>query len=358
MNRAIIAIILILVVIVIVAYAFTGFKFLGTKRTTVPIYTTSSTTIQNTTVTTTSINYSNSTPPCSSFALVDQVPNTTYVARCYSNGGTLGLWVASGNTGKEYAKIVGADGKTYINQNSTYNCTTFYQNFTMPSQIYTVTFRTGTGGGSCGNAVLIINTTILPPSTVYNNVYNNAFGNGKYTGWNVTNPGFGTAPLNISYANSKLCYEGRPWSNYNGSYFATTYNCGITVSPGNLTSSPFIADPARPFLNFKLISPQDNNLYVELLRANYKVMNGQQVYYNSTPVAIVHFNTYNLSTSQYSSSTFANVTIPLTLYTGESLQVRLVAKETGSSFIAAGEFILQNRPHQDHSVIVNFTSIG
>jgi hypothetical protein len=171
----------------------------------------------------------------------------------------------------------------------------------------------------------------------------------------MSSPGFGSTPFNISYANKKICYQGRPWSNYNGSYFATTYNCGTTTSPGNLTSSPFIVSPSNPFLNFRLISPQDNNLYVEVLLANYKIVNGQQMYINSTPVEIAHFNTFNNTITQYSQSTFANVTLPLTLYVNKPVEIRLVAREYSSSFIAAGDFVTSNKPSQDRGIAENIT---
>ncbi len=361
MKKAIIAYLVVLSVMVIITYIFTGFKFSSLQRKTITTLTsTASTSIEASTVATTTINYNNSISSCSNFQIVGQSLDTIYTVKCSSNGGTLGLWVAAGISGTESVKIVGADNRTYVNQNSTYNCTTFFQNFTAPAQTYTITYITGVGGGSCGNSVIIINTTTVPPKVVYHYIYNGNFGNGAYTGWNVINPGFGTAPLNISYADSKLCYVGRNWSNYNGGYFATTYNCGVSVAPGNITSSPFLADPTKPFLNFRLISPDDNNIYIELLNANYKVINNKQVYVNSTPVAIAHFNTYNLSvTSGYASSTFANVTIPLTQYINDILQVRVVAVTVeGSHFIAAGDFVLSNRPHQDKGVVANITDLS
>jgi hypothetical protein len=359
MNKGIIAFVILIIAFIIIAYVYTGFRFFNTNKTTTIKQVSYTTTIANTTTLTSTINYSNSVSPCSNFELIAQQLNSTYTAKCQSNGGTFGLWVASGYSGTESVRIVGQDGKVYANQTSAYNCTTFFQNFTAPQQIYTITFRTGTGGGSCGNPLVIINTTSIPPKVVYHYIYNGNFGNGQYTGWNVTNPGFGTAPLNISYADSKLCYTGHPWSNYNGSYFATTYNCGVSVAPGNITSSPFLVDPTKPFVNFRIISPDDNNLYIEILRANYVVVNGTQVYTNSTTVAKIHYNTYNLSRTSNSSSTFANVTIPLTQYINDVIQLRIVAAtEYGSHFIAAGDFVLSDRPHQDKGVITNATYIG
>ena len=361
MHRGILAYVVILIVLIIGAYVYTGFKLLplATQKSTSTAYTsTTLTTTTPTTSATTTINYNNFLSSCYGLKLVGTAPDTTNITECSSNGGEYGLWVAAGNYGSESVQIIGANNRTYVNQTSNYDCITFYQNFTLTPQAYRVIYQTGHGGSTCGKSTIVINGSTAPPIIAYQFVYNGNFDNGEYTGWNVSSPGFGTAPLNITYANKKLCYQGRPWSNYNGTYFATTYNCGITTAPGNITSSPFIVNPSKPFLNFKLISPQDNNLYVELLRANYRIVNGQQVYTNSSPVEIVHFNTFNLSITSYSQSTFTNVTLPLTLYINEPLQVRIVSRETGQNFIAAGDFAFSNRPHQDAWVTENLTFTG
>ncbi len=352
------------IIILILAIIYTGYSFLTPLKSSHTTSTSGTTTSKTTTTVTvlSTINYSNSVSPCANFYIIGQQNNYTYTTNCNSTGGTLGLWVAAGNSGKEHVKIVGADGRTYVNQSSTYNCTTFFQNFTGPAQLYLITFTTGLGGGSCGNSKITINTTTTPPpKVVYKYIYNGNFGNGQYTGWNLTNPGFGSLPLNItaSTKNSSICYQGAPWSNYNGTYFATTYHCGASVSPGNITSSPFLVNPAKPFLNFKIISPEDSDLYVELLRVNYKVQGGQQVYSNSTPVVIAHFNTFNLSRSINSSSTFANVSIPLTQYINQQLQIKVVAiTEKFKNYIAVGDFALSNRPNQDLGVAINITNTG
>lgn len=360
MHKGIIAYIAIIIIIIVVAYVTTGgFKFLSPKIVTVTIRkgtSTATTTIQPTTT----ANYNGSVLPCGSFSIVGQAFNTVYTEKCNSTGITYGLWVAAGNSGLEHVKIVGADKKVYINQSSNYNCTTFFTNFTLPVQLYTITFTTGAGGGSCGNAEVIINTTTTPPKTLYNYILNGNFGNGQYTGWNAANPGFGTAPFNITHADSVnvSCYVGQPWSNYNGTYFATTYNCGVSVSPGNLTSTPFLVGPSKPFLNFRLISPENNQLYLQLLRVNYKIQNGQQVFSNFTPVVIAHFDTYNLSINLNGSSTFENVSIPLTQFIGQPLAIRVISKVVGSDYIAAGDFALANRPVQQKGVLVNVTYTG
>jgi len=347
MNKGIIAYVALLVVVIILAYVFTGFKFLSKKTTTTS---TSLTTTIQTTVSIppyTTINYS--VQPCSKFLLIGENYNTTYKALCRSNGSIYGVWVSAGNSGTESVKIIGADNRTYVNQSSNYKCLSFFENWTGPPELYSITFTTGPGGGSCGNADLIINTTTTPPKSVtYNNIiYNGNFGNGEYTGWSTTGNGFGTSPLNITYENSVMCYYGQQWANYNGTFFATTYNCGTSVAPGNLTSSQFLVNPAKPFLNFRLISPQDNFLYVEILSANY------------TPLVIAHYNTYNLSRSLNASSTFANVTIPLTQYVNQVMRIRVVAiTENTDNYIAVGDFYLSNRPVQDPGLDANLTVLN
>jgi hypothetical protein len=350
LHRGVIAYVVILVLLIVGALIYTGTRFLSPvlHTTTSTIATTSTVSTSNTpnatSTTPTTINYSNSVSPCSNFQLIGQQLNSQYIAKCITNGSTLGLWVAAGNAGTEQVRIVGADGRTYINQSSNYNCTTFFKNFSAPAQIYTITLTTGLGGGTCGNPHIIINTTTTLPAVVYTKIYNGNFGNGQYTGWQVQGKGFGAAPTNITGANKEMCYQGQPWSNYNGTYFATTYVCGTSVAPGNLTSSTFIVEPSTPFLNFRIVSPQDNNIYFELLR-------------NNTAVVIAHFNTYNLSITYNSSSTFQNVTIPLTAYIGQQLKLKVVST-TLQNYAAMGDFALAKRPDQQHGVAVNITVLS
>ncbi len=345
MNKAIIAYLALLVIFIIIGYIFTGYRFLFKKATTI---TSSYTTTIPTTVSLpsyTTINYSNSVQPCSRFQLIGEYYNMTYRTLCRSNGSAYGLWVAGGNSGSESVEIIGADNRTYVNETSSYRCLAFFENWTGPPELYTVIFKTGKGGGSCGNADVIINTTTTPPKVItYNDtIFNGQFSNGQYTGWTVTGKGFGTAPLNLTHANLAMCYYGQRWTNYNGTFFATTYNCGTSVAPGNITSSLFLVNPATPFLNFRIISPQDNLLYVEVLDANY------------TPLLVAHYNTYNLSRSVNSSSTFANVTIPLTQYVNQVLHIRVAAISEASDYIAVGDFYLSSRPMEDTNLIANIT---
>lgn len=351
MHKGWLAYVIAIVIILALALVYTGYRFISplqktTAVTTIKQSSNTLTTIQTTTINQ-STNYSNSVSPCDDFILIGQQLNSVYTTKCSSTGATLGLWVAAADSGTESVKIVGADGKTYVNQSSNYNCTTFYQNFSGPAQLYTITFKTGLGGGSCGNPVVIINTTTTPPADVYDYIFNGNFGNGKYSGWNTSGAGFGSEPFNITYQESKMCYRGGLWSNYNGSYFATTYSCGISVAPGNLTSSLFTVAPDQPFLNFRLISPQDNGLYIELINQS------------NMPVVVAHFDTYNLSLTANGTSTFQNVSIPLISYINQDLRVKVVGNAINkANYIAVGDFVMARRPNQQIGIFTNITTLS
>jgi hypothetical protein len=335
-KKSVIGFVIILVIMIAIAYVETGFNVKHISLTTVTT-TQNYTPTANSTITTTII-YN-----CTGYQLNSTAFNKTSTAKCILTANYTGIWVAAGNSSSVHIKVVGANNQTYVNQTLTYDCVTFFKNLTVPPQIYTLSMTTGLGGGACGSALLKLNmTTIPPPKTIYTMVYNGNFSSGEFTGWNVTGAGFGTAPLNITHANKSRCYVGKyPWSNYNATFFASTYHCGLQNSPGNLTSSPFIAN--KPFLNFKIISPQNANLYVEIL-------------YNGSPSIIAHYNTYNLSFSSgfhnTTESAFRNATIPLTTVIGKVVQIRVVAKVTGQqNYISIGQFYMSSSPNQDPGVL-------
>ncbi len=363
-SKGLITYVVMVVIVIIVWYLSTGFRLPGgqssTTTTTISGPSTSS-------VSTTTIMY---IYPCSNFDELTQANNTTVTDECNASSGYLGLWVASGNFQYEKVLIKGlSDNRTYINQTANYSCTTFYANFSVSNQIYSVSLTTGPLASnvltSCTLARAKLNTTLFPPPTIYNNVYNGNFMDGEYTGWSLYGKGFGTAPINITKANENTtsqCYVGQPWTGYIGSYIATTYNCGLSNAPGNITSSLFYAN--QPFLNFKIISPQDNFLYVEIL-------------YNNTPYIIAHYNTYNISSgstcnvispspnstgsnsSACASTTFRNASIPLVTVIDKPIQVRVVADTLNrQTYIAAGDFALGAKPKQDQGILYgpyNFT---
>jgi len=330
-------------------YFTVGFK-LPAKITTSTIRTTTispNSTVTNTSSTTslsTSIYYLSN---CANLGIFNSTSNTVVTNYCLWRGGTLGIWVASGSSKSISYSIKGYDDNvTYLNGTSTYSCVTFLQNITLPNQIYNVTIHTGLPGGTCNNkySILKLNTTTTaPPNVTYTEVYNGNFSTGEYNGWYLNGTGFGKAPLSIAKADAEGCYQTAPWAGYNGTYFATTFNCGLSNSPGNLTSSPFIVD--EPFLNFKIISPADANLYVEILQ-------------NNTPVITAHYNTYNISrfgvTSDY---TFRNASIPLISVAGKTVQVRIVAISLKHhNYIAVTGFKMGKLPNETPGILTNLTS--
>ncbi|MGC8496213.1 MAG: hypothetical protein ACP5MX_03345 [Candidatus Micrarchaeia archaeon] len=347
MNRGVIGYLILLIIVVIVTYIYTGFRLPTLGRSAILTTTTVPANIPKNTIVTTTANYSNYLLPCNNFEIPSQSQNSTISGNCSWQGGNLGIWLGSGSFSSARIIVASKNNVTLMNRSTSFKCLVFIDNMSLPSQILRITLKTGSGAyntsSSCSYAVAKLNTTVIPPPTVYTNVYNGNFSNGKYTGWNYTGKGFGTQPLNITYADSRNCYLGYPWSNYNGIYFATTYNCGLSNSPGNLTSSPFLVSAATPFLNFKIISPADNQLYVEILE-------------NNTPEIIAHYNTFNISSGGNAQSVFQNVSIPLTMFIGKSVRIRIVAQTLHlQKFIAAGDFSLGHYPISTPGILVNMT---
>ena len=149
----------------VVGYLETGFNFSHTKSTTVlTSIPTTSTIPSNVFNATTTINYAY---PCNGFELEEPALNAIATGDCnVASNSILGLWVASGNSSREFVTVIGADNKTYINQSSPYDCVTLYKNFTAPAQRYLMTLRTApTTGGNCGSALVKLNTTTVLPIT-------------------------------------------------------------------------------------------------------------------------------------------------------------------------------------------------
>jgi len=193
-------------------------------------------------------------------------------------------------------------------------------------------------------------TTSIPPigSCVSSNktvsLLNGNFSQG-YKYWNASGYGFGTTPLNITWADINDCYYNASWMNYNGNFFATTYHCGIMVQAGNLTSMPFKV--VLPYLNFKIISPYNDALYIEILK-------------NGKPVIVSHYNTYNAAGNIYTMSNFENASIPLAMFMCQNVSVRIVANVAGNlvnrlQYIAVGDFYQSVTPISTPGIIVNQT---
>ena len=198
----------------------------------------------------------------------------------------------------------------------------------------------------------VTTTTILSQSCFSSNptepVYNGDFSMGNYSGWNQTNGGFGSAPTNLSYANAHQGYYNHTWVGYLGNFFASTFHGGIGVQPGNLTSQQFKI--TEPFLNFKIISPAQADLYVQVLR-------------NNVPIIVTHYNTY-IASNPYPSSQFMNASMPLSSFLCQNVTIRVVAGVVGGfassrQYIAVGDFQLSKSPYPNANlIIVNQTIVG
>jgi len=335
-------------VIIALWYFTTGLRLpVKLTTTTTTIRPSHNTTINNTTSTTslsTSVYYLSN---CVNLGIFNSTSNSITTNYCLWKGGTLGAWVASGSSKSISYSIRGiSDNVTYLKGTSDYSCITFLQNISLPAQIYNVTIHTGSPGGTCNDSYSIFklnSTTTAPSGVVYTSVYNGNFSTGEYNGWNTTGTGFGSGPMSIAKANAEGCYQGAPWTGYNGSYFATTFNCGLSNSPGNLTSSMFIVN--KPFLNFKIISPYSQNIYVEILKAN-------------VPVTIAHFNTYNISRFGNSSSyTFRNASIPLISLAGDNVRIRVVSLSLKHhNYIAVTGFKMSTLPQGTPGILYSLNT--
>jgi hypothetical protein len=105
----------------------------------------------------------------------------------------------------------------------------------------------------------------------------------------------------------------------------------------------------EPFLNFRLISPPNNNLYIEILQG-------------SIPVIVTHFNTYNAPNNTNATSTFEAASIPLGVVMCQNVSIKIVANVGGTvtthtGYIAAGDFYLSKTPVQAPGVVMNQTIV-
>jgi hypothetical protein len=196
-------------------------------------------------------------------------------------------------------------------------------------------------------------STTLPTTTIFFSqcqsssptvpITNGDFASGTYYGWSTTGPGFGSAPFNLTQANIVGAYYGAPWSGYSGEYVATTYQGGLSLQEGNLTSAPF--EVTEPFLNFRIESPESNLIYVEILEGKN--------------VSKFWYDTYNASNNTDAATKFVNASISLleTSFYCKNVSIRIVSGSVGPGnrldYIAAGDFYLSNKPISTPRILVN-----
>ncbi len=215
----------------------------------------------------------------------------------------------------------------------------------IPKTNSTKTSKTNTSSVSVSGTSTSKNETSYPLSCLSSkeneSIPNGNFSQG-YTNWNLTGEGF-IGPLNLTYANEKGYYLVAPWTNYGKDNFAATNDrFGMTVA-GNITSAPFLVD--EPFLNFKIISPENQLIYVEIL-------------HNGKPVIIVHYNTYNAAGNKAGPSTFENASIPLSAFLCQNVSIRVVGGYTstsGTGYIAVTGFYLSKESFNTPGIVVNET---
>jgi hypothetical protein len=192
-------------------------------------------------------------------------------------------------------------------------------------------------------------TFCVPSTPTEMPIYNGNFNTGTYLGWNVTGKAFGNAPLNLTYQNKQHNYYGAPWSGYNNTFVASTFQ-GFVSGQGNLTSAPF--QVTEPYLNFKIISAQNKGLYMEVIS-------------NNSVFEKVYFDTFNSSLTSNYFTTYLNGSINLYPLLCKNASIRIVSDLEASisskySYISAGNFYLGPSPVQTPGILVtaNLSSNG
>ncbi len=209
------------------------------------------------------------------------------------------------------------------------------------STTQTTTIKKGPGG-STTTSIIPVGSCLSPLQDVP--LKNGDFATGDYSYWNATGTGFGTAPFNLTAANQNGAYYNHTWEGYNGTFVATTYEGGINVEAGNLTSHKF--EVIEPYLNFKIVSPENNDLYIQILSSS------------DDPLITTHYNTYAARNNTFAPSQFVNASIALSAFLCQNVSIKVVASVVGGAadreqYIAVGDFTLGKTPVQTPGIIVS-----
>ncbi len=187
----------------------------------------------------------------------------------------------------------------------------------------------------------------VPSTPTASPLFNGNFSTGTYVGWNATGKAFGSTPLNLTYMNNNHNYYGSPWTGYNNTFVASTYQ-GFLSGQGNLTSKPF--QVVEPYLNFKIISAQNQGLYLEAISGN-------------TVFERVYFDTFNQSINGNYFTTYLNGSMNLYPLLCKNASIKIVSDLQAStsskySYISAGNFYLSPTPKLDRGIIINTTILN
>ena len=95
---------------------------------------------------------------CMGFTLSTNKYNSTISGNCNWKGGYVNLTYAGGDSGYASVSIVGQNGKSYFSKSTTEWGACYSGDYTdviyLPMQNYTISLKSGGGGGECGNAFM------------------------------------------------------------------------------------------------------------------------------------------------------------------------------------------------------------
>lgn len=241
--------------------------------------------------------------------------------------------LATSSVSKPSINTVTASNKTQSNSSPSHSSPSSSNSTSLPLPNPPSNNTNPTTSGSKQSTCLSNRSTLL--------IYNGNFSTGTFTDWTVSGSGFGGAPLNLQSANQNGDYYQNKWSNYNGQYAATTYKENSPLSPGNLSTSFVVREP---YLNFQITSPQNNNLYLEVL-------------FDNAPMIIAHYDTLKAQGGSPIGK-FASATLNMSSLLCKSVTLKIVSNvyEVSSSdenqFIGVGNFYQSRSQSQSSGVNV------